>query len=162
MNKVVYPLIKTIALIVFWYILKSHDVSWKLMVPFMLAGIYAYQLVIAKMFGLIMMPAMDQACFISTSRSHANFVSVTFFEGNFDEEWLAKKFKDWYIETFEKYSYRVVMKYGDIYYKKMTKQEAFEKGVHIIKDPKLICRNRRDIEMWVEDNLNQKLPLDGP
>ena len=88
-------------------------------------GIIGYQFVIAKIFGLKMMPAMDQACFISSSKSNVNYVSVTFFEGNFDEKWLRKTCREWYLKTFQKYSYKVVMKLGDLYYKQMPQEEAY-------------------------------------
>lgn len=66
------------------------------------------------------------------------------------------------INDFKKFRYRVVMKFGDLYYQEMTPQEALEYGFRHISDPALVCKSPRELEMFVEDNINIKMPLDGP
>lgn len=54
------------------------------------------------------------------------------------------------------------MKYGDLYYEKISAEEALEKGFFFQRDPAKILTSQREIEMFVEDNINVKIPLDGP
>jgi hypothetical protein len=71
------------------------------------------------------MPVMDQTCFISSKEAHINYVSITGFEGHFDQEWFRKLYRDHYIQKYDKFSYSVEYLFGDLYYKKMSKDEAF-------------------------------------
>ena len=68
---------------------------------------------------------MDQACFCSTSKVNINYMSVTGFEGDVSEEWLAYIYKVKYIKEFEKFRYRIVELFGDLYYEKISAEEAF-------------------------------------
>ena len=53
-----------------------------------------YQRVVAVVMGWRYMPPMDQACFVSTSKSHVNFMSVTGFgEGVMTKEDCVKMYK---------------------------------------------------------------------
>lgn len=126
-----------------------------------MASIAFYQYLVAAALGMIPMPLMDQAVFITSSKANVNFISVSFFDGDFDEAFIAEKYHQ-YIGNFEKFSYYVEMVAGDLYYRKMSKEVAFDRGFHFERDPEKAPRNRREIEMWAEDNLNKKLPLDGP
>ena len=116
MDKVVWPVCKSLVLIIFWYVMYINEVTKTVGTIATLALIIVYQYVVALLFGLKVMKPMDQACFISSSKSNINFVSVSFFDGNFDEKWFEEVFKKGMIARFEKLSYRVVMKFGDLYY----------------------------------------------
>jgi hypothetical protein len=95
-----------------------------------------YKLVIAKMFGLIVMPTMDQACFVSNSKAHVNCSSTQFFEGEFTNESFKRIYKEQIMIDFPKFTYRVVMKFGDLYYEKMDIDSTFEKCYFYLDDPK--------------------------
>ena len=79
------------------------------------ALILGYPYVVALLFGYKTMPPMDQCCFVSSSKANVNFCSVSFFEGNFDEEWLKGKFAEM-VSRLPKLRYRPVMLGGDLYY----------------------------------------------
>jgi len=51
---------------------------------------------------------------------------------------------------------------GDYYYKEMHIDEALRKAVTIISDPQMLPTKMRDLDHIVQDNLNVKMPLDGP
>jgi hypothetical protein len=76
----------------------------------------SYQHLVAAVFGLKTMPAMDQACFISTSKSHINYMNFCLIDGNFRSEDLKRIYAEVYLGKFEKLRYNVVYKFGDIYY----------------------------------------------
>lgn len=80
-----------------------------------------YQHVIAKFYGLIYMAPMDQQWFCSNKQSILNYMSVSAFEGDcLDEEYFRNQvYKNSFIKNHEKFRYKVVNKFGDIYYEKM-------------------------------------------
>ena len=51
---------------------------------------------------------------------------------------------------------------GDYYYEEMTYEEAVEKIFlkPLPEDKKVRCQ--RDIDNYIRDNMNEKMPLDGP
>lgn len=54
------------------------------------------------------------------------------------------------------------MKFGDLYYKKLSLEKTVSYSKIWQDDPKKILKSQREIEMFAEDNANRKLPLDGP
>lgn len=54
------------------------------------------------------------------------------------------------------------MKFGDLYYEEMSIDETLYKGFKIERNPDRMLKTQSDIEMYVEDNINHKIPLDGP
>ena len=88
-------------------------------------------------------------------------MSITGIEGEYNEQW----FRELYINTidkYEKFRYSVEYKYSDLYYKKMSKEEAFKKGWHFESDPEKTLKNKYELECFIRDNMNVKVPLDGP
>ena len=108
------------------------------------------------------MPVMDQTCFISASVAHINFISITGFEGEYDEAWFRKLYYDHYLEKYPKFSYKVTELFGDLYYKKISKDEAFKKAWYFESDPNKTLKSKYELECFVRDNMNIKMPLDGP
>ena len=51
---------------------------------------------------------------------------------------------------------------GDYYYREMSMEEAMSKAVLYNTDPKRILRSWTDVDRFVQDNINIKMPLDGP
>lgn len=162
MDKVVWSVLKLFVLIGFWTYLSQNGVSTSLKVLSSLAFILVYPYFVALVFGLKVMPAMDQACFISTSKAHVNYMSVNFAEGNFDHEAYVKLARTKYIKKHAKFRSKVVMKFGDLYYEELDVEEAAAMALYSEPNPKRHWKNQRDIEMFVEDNINIKMPLDGP
>lgn len=71
------------------------------------------------------MPAMDAGCFVGNSKANVNFISVSFFDGEFTEEGLRKIYREKFIKDFEKFRFKVTMKFGDMYYEEIPPDEAF-------------------------------------
>jgi len=66
------------------------------------------------------------------------------------------------VPRWEKFTYKVTMVFGDIYYEKIPADTAIERCFKVIQGTKYECKTKQDLEMFVEDNLNVKIPLDGP
>lgn len=85
-----------------------------------MAFVGLYQRVVAAVMGWIYMPPMDQATFVSTSKSHVNFMSITGFGGGvMTKEDCEKMYRDT-IKKYPKFTYKVETKGGDLYYNKIT------------------------------------------
>lgn len=80
-NKVIWPLIKLKVVFGFWYVLWLNRLDLFLVIVSTFVLLLTYQHVIAFIFGLKVMPTMDQACFISSSKAHVNICSITKLEG---------------------------------------------------------------------------------
>lgn len=52
-------------------------------------------------------------------------------------------------------------KAGDLYYNALPEDEAFEKSFYFLEGENAIT-NMNDIDLFVQDNINVKIPLDGP
>jgi hypothetical protein len=65
-------------------------------------------------------------------------------------------------KQFPKYKYKVKQIAGDLYYEEMSTEETIEKMFLRPESPDKILRNQKEIDMYIRDNLNTKLPLDGP
>lgn len=50
---------------------------------------------------------------------------------------------------------------GDYYYTEMSEEEAHSKAF-IEPAPDKVLRSQDDINAYIRDNLNEKMPLDGP
>lgn len=57
------------------------------------------------------------------------------------------------IETFPKFRYSVVEKYGDLYYQELSVKETMEKAFHFEEDPSKTLKNMEEVDMWVRDNI---------
>ena len=104
-NKVIWPGIKLllfIGLIVF--LVFAVELTFLQSFGIGLFVILIYQEIVARMFGLIRMPAMDQTTFISATAAHINFMSITGIEGDLDREWYENYFRTTYIDRYPKFS----------------------------------------------------------
>jgi hypothetical protein len=108
------------------------------------------------------MPVMDQTTFVSSRVAHVNYMSITGFEGEYNEEWFRKLYWDYYLTKYEKFMYSVESKFGDYYYRTMSKEEAFKKGFHFESDPKKTLKNQYELDCFIRDNMNIKVCTDGP
>jgi hypothetical protein len=58
--------------------------------------------------------------------------------------------------------YKVKEIFGDYYYEEMTPEETFKKVFLYPESDDKILRCQADIDEYIRDNINTKLPLDGP
>jgi RNA binding exosome subunit len=56
---------------------------------------------------------------------------------------------------------KVETKAGDLYYNKISEQESFDKAFKFLEGDDVIS-NQHDIDLFIQDNINVKIPLDGP
>lgn len=105
-------------------------------------------------------PTMDQATFASSEKSICNFAVMSFYD-NDDIECMREKLA-YSVRTFKKFRYKIKFIYGDPYYEEMSVEEALSKVFLPSPAPEKILRNQTDMEMYLEDNLNTKMPNDGP
>jgi len=66
------------------------------------------------------------------------------------------------IKMYPKLRYKIKEIYGDYYYEMMTVEETMQKAFYKPRTMEKELRSQNDINMYIRDNLNQKLPLDGP
>lgn len=64
--------------------------------------------------------------------------------------------------TFERLRYKIKCIAGDYYYEKMSVEETYEKCFIGPESEDKVLRNLNDINEYIRDNINEKLPLDGP
>jgi hypothetical protein len=94
-----------------------------------------YQHVVAFAYGLKAMPPMDQQCFCGNRKVHLNYMSVSGYDGVVLDE--ARHRQIWYdiVVKYPKFRYRVVSRFGDLYYEEMSLEMAMERGYHYESDP---------------------------
>ena len=117
MIQIVWPLIKLSCMTVLYQVLKQViELSfWPNMLICFLV-IWFYQDVVAKVNGLKRMSSMDAQCFVSSSKSHVNFISVCAYDRSLNWDILMFNI-DRLIKYQQKMSYKVVECGGDYYYK---------------------------------------------
>lgn len=89
-------------------------------------------------------------------------MSVTAFEGECLDEAYYREVYNKFLEKNEKLRYKVVDKYGDIFYEKMDFDLALERGYKYESDPEKVLKSYHEIDCYIRDNINKMLPLDGP
>jgi len=143
-----YPVLKLLVLIAYACALYYLGFSRFIIFLCCLALIGLYQRAIAACMGWIYMPPMDQACFVSTSKSHVNYMSFTGFGGGvLGEEDCLKLYRDT-LRMHPKLTYKVETLGGDMYYGKMSEEEAMEKAYVYLKGDKAV-RTQHDIDCFV-------------
>lgn len=105
-------------------------------------------------------PTMDQATFASNDKSICNYAIVNFYDT--DEVELMRQKLAYCIRTYKKARYSIKFIFGDPYYEEMSVEDALDRVFVPSPTPEKVLRNQTDIEMYLEDNLNKKLPNDGP
>lgn len=125
-------------------------------------AIAIYQHVIAAFYGLKYMAPMDQQCFCSSKQANINYMSVTGIEGEHFDEAYFKNIYRVFAAKHEKFTYKIVEKFGDLYYEKMDLEQALERGCLWIDDSEKTPKTYHDLDCYIRDNINKKVPLDGP
>ena len=65
-------------------------------------------------------------------------------------------------ETLPKMRYKIKSICGDYYYEMMSKEETMKKAFISPESEGKTLSCKDEIDAYVRDNLNEKLPLDGP
>jgi hypothetical protein len=105
----------------------------------------------------VVMPAMDQQTFVSNSNSIVNFMSCSMYSKP-NTDVILNRWKKFY-KMHPKFRYKIKVVAGDYFYEEMSIEETIKKSIIT---PGNILKSQADIDAYVRDNLNQKLPLDGP
>jgi hypothetical protein len=117
--------------------------------------------------GFHVVPSMDATTLLSSAKCHVNFVNVTHYDQVITEDVIRfnvgkmMKFMPKYTQHFVEFG-------GEYYYKyldddpKKAEDIAFKNGIVWETDPDLILESEEDIDNWAQDNINIKMPLDGP
>lgn len=79
----------------------------------------------------------------------------------FDPDCLTDRLKQM-IRQMPKFRYKIKEVCGDYYYELMTYEEAVSKIFITAEDKDKEVQNQQDIDDYIRDNLNVKMPLDGP
>ena len=158
---VIWPFIKLLLLYCLAKLITKLGFNkiWTSSVLFIIVALY--QRIVAYVMGYEYMHPMDQACFISSKFSKVNLCGASGIEGTLFDQKSSKKLTEKIIKRFEKSRYKIEYFCGDLYYKKMSIQETLEKAYKWL-DEKEGLKNMSEVDCWVEDNINMKLPLDGP
>ena len=127
----------------------------------MFVALFYYQVVVAYFMGYERMKSMDAQCFVSSSKSHLNFMSVNAYDKDLTIETFLYNI-DRLIKVCPKISYKVVECGGDYYYQALPMKEALKMALVEIKDPDRLLYTHEDISNYVQDNMNMKMPMDGP
>ena len=102
---------------------------WYYALLFCLVVELVYPYIVAKIYNVEVMPAMDYMTTMSARHSPANILSVCYVEGTPDTDWRQKAINHfWPIgDVHPKLRTSIVKIGGDLYYKPLDKEIAFEK-----------------------------------
>ena len=160
--KIFWPTVKTIAIVLFFLIcvmIFGLSTNMSFVVCFII--VYFYQNVVAMVIpNTIKMGAMDHMCYLSSTKAHVNYMNVSLQD---------KDSRDAGLQNFRrlctkmpKLRYKIKVICGDYYYEEMSVEETMQKAVIRVQSPEAMLKNKNDIDMFVRDNMNVKMPLDGP
>ncbi len=66
------------------------------------------------------------------------------------------------IKLYPKLRYKVVRHYGELFYEMMSEEETMKKAIVHCRSKEHMLKNQRDIDAYIRDNMNVKMPVDGP
>ena len=87
-------------------------------------------------------------------------MSVTQYDNNSQEQ-MIDRFKN-LIKFYPKFRYKLKYIAGDLFYEEMSFEEACEKIFIYADSTDKHIRCQNDFDLYVRDNMNEKMPLDGP
>ena len=101
---------------------------------------------------------MDQTVQISEDTSIVNGMNCACYDSPIDIEIIRSSMKR-HFKTKPKFLYKFVEILGDYYYKEMSEDKVFEL---CITEMNGVVKNSDDINHFIQDNINIKMPIDGP
>lgn len=158
--KIKWPLIKYTISIILWLSLRTlFGLDHKYCFCALIFLTLSYQNVIAKCIGAVRIPSMDAMTFLSSAKSHVNFMNVVYYDGIVDEATV--RFNTNKLAAFmPKFSYKMVECCGEYYYKQMHPDKktaidlAFSQATTFNEDPKTMLKTPEDVDLYCQDNLN--------
>jgi hypothetical protein len=124
---------------------------------------WGYQHIIAMVIpNTVVLPVMDYVTLISNNKANVQYMNQSQFTEAIEDDWSNMYTERMKLPQYAKFNYRIKQIMGDYYYEEMTMEEA--KKMMFIKpesDDKVL-RNQQDIDDYIRDNMNERMPLDGP
>lgn len=136
-------------------LLALFPVKWS--IPLCLFLTWVYQYIVAAICGVHPMPTMDMVCFFGDDKTNVNFISFTIidkFEFNKAREKIIR-----FMQEKPKLRYKIKKIMGDYYWQDTTIEESID---YVFKKIPKECHNVRDIEKFVNQDLNKEMPLNRP
>ena len=162
-HQVYYPLIKISLLLLEYWVMKLLCSCSLIPIIACLATLLFYQDFVCLFYpNTIKMGAMDHQCYLGNPQANVNYMNASMY----DHKDIFKISQDKWTDMCYKHPklcYKVKEIYGDYYYERMSVEETVKKAMLFL-DKKNIkdLSNQREIDYYVSDNLNEKIPLDGP
>lgn len=161
MNEFVWPVAKAWGLLLLAQLIQFVvGRYWLTLLTCMLATYFYPQIVAYMVEGAIPMPPMDNQCFCSAPGVFVNFMNCTWYDSD-----NMKILDDAFREVFAlmpKFRYKIREIAGDLYYEEMSMEETIEKIFVGPQSEDKVLRCQDDINAYIADNMNEKVPLDGP
>ena len=107
------------------------------------------------------MNPLDALILSSSKYTKVNYVGVT---GCDPLAYRQEETRAWclsMVKQHPKLRYKIVPFCGDYYYQEMSVEETMAKAYQWWDEDKAL-KNADELDLWVEDNINMKLPFDGP
>ena len=87
-------------------------------------------------------------------------MNISYLDGHGFPDIVRREYKK-ALKIHPKLSYKIKILGGDLYYEKMSESEAMDKLFVKLPANKMM-KSKQDVLDYVRDNLNEKMPLDGP
>lgn len=159
--KIYWPLFKlciVLCILFSLYTMMGLGIYQSLLICLMVTSFY--QDIVAMIVpNTIRIPPMDQQTFLSGPNTISNVANCSMQDKKCVD--AAYKNFDRMFEILPKMRYKIKEICGDYYYEEMTKGEATLKAF-IEPKPDKVLRSQDDVDAYIRDNLNEKMPLDGP
>jgi hypothetical protein len=160
---IVWPLVKiTLISLVFGVLTLglSFGIPASIGICFLIVSFYQ-DLVCLIVPNTIRMSPMDQQCFLNGPNAHVNYMNVSILSMSNIRE-MSKQAYLKAMKIHPKLRYQVKEIAGDYYYQEMSEEEAINKIFLQPFEGEKALRSQQDIDDYVKDNLNEKMPMDGP
>jgi hypothetical protein len=126
-------------------------------IPLALFLTWVYQYLIAIFYGVHVMPTMDTLCFMGDDNIRVNFISFTILD-KMDFKMVRSRIEKFMREK-PKLRYKIVKIWGDYYWADTKVEDSID---YVLQQIPNECKNERDIEQLVNEDLNHEMPLNRP
>lgn len=161
-EKYLWPFAKLMMIATVFAVVQGLSGSLSMTLGLCLFVIIAHQHVIALVVpNTIVMPAMDLQTFMSDKYSNVNYINCQQYDSIDGSEIIELRLKE-AMKKYPKFRYNIKKIMGDYYYEEMTYEEAVKKIFVKLDSGKDLLKNQADIDAYVRDNINKRIPIDGP
>lgn len=159
--QVYYPLIKISLAIAIFAVMQIFFGKWWISALTVMAVTMLYPYWVASVVpNTIVMPAMDTITYVSNPNQLVNYMNCSTYDSP-DPDLVQNAFRK-SIEQMPKFRYKVKEIMGDYYYEEMSIEETCKKALLRPESPDKILKSQAEIDEYIRDNMNEKMPLDGP